>query len=501
MKSNSPSKRLALAVLVVLAWAVVGNAQEKIDVSKLEPVELNWYYDGPGPQKDVALIEAAMNNIIQPKINATIKLHALDWGSYDQKVQVLLAAGEPVDLLFSCSWALQYNNAIAKGWLRDLTPMMDKYAPETKKLFAESKWLENIAIDGKVYNLPAFKEAASTSGIIYSKDMAKKFGLDMSKVKSVKDLEAIFKIVKAKDPTVIPFEMSGGLTIYHAGLAWDVRLQDNVSWLISLDPKTSTWQLASKDPVYRDYLTIASKFYKAGYINQDAATAKDYTAPVKSGKVFSYPVQLKPGKDGEETKALGINLAQIQLSKIVATQGDLTNSMMAIPTNSKNPERALMFYNLMYTDPELINTMDYGIEGTHYVFVDKAKKIIDFPASAEGGSKSGWNHGTNWMFGNQMLSYIFKGEDPEKWNQFLAFNRASERGQDFGFSFDAEPVKKEVAALKNVEDQYRNPLMTGLMDPVTYLAQWESKAKAAGIDKILAEMNKQYAVFKAAKKK
>ncbi|MFD2615305.1 ABC transporter substrate-binding protein [Paenibacillus gansuensis] len=513
MKIKAGIVKFVLPLVLISSMAIAGCsngnnenaakenvAQGNSANSELPPIELDWYYTGPGPQKDVELIEEKMNSYLKDKINTTVKLHALDWGSYDQKISTLLASGEKIDLVVSNSWAFQYPNAVAKGLLTDLTPLLDKYAPETKKLLSERNWIEPQSINGKVYNLPAIKEMASQAGVMFNKDLADKLGIDLTKIKTYKDLEAVFKAVKEKDPSITPFVMTSGLSVFHAGLGWDMTLANSISYAIHLDTATDKWAPVFESPIYKDYLVTTRKYYTEGYINKDAATLKDLAPLVKSGKAFSYPTQLKPGNDKEASKSNGVNLYQVPLSKVVSTQADLTNSMMAIPTTAKDPARSLMFYNLMYTDPYLINLMDYGVEGVHWVWLDKEKQIIDFAPAANGGKDSGWNHGTNWLFGNQLLSYIFKGEDPNKWKNFEEFNKQAVRGPDFGFTFDAEPVKKEVAALKNVDTEYRDSLLSGSIDLDKYLPAFEKKAKDAGLMKVIDEMNKQYEAFKAKKK-
>ncbi|WP_366289041.1 hypothetical protein [Paenibacillus sp. AN1007] len=45
-----------------------------------KPYEVSLFYPGT-PQKDVALVEAEINKKMEPKIGATIKINAVDWGS------------------------------------------------------------------------------------------------------------------------------------------------------------------------------------------------------------------------------------------------------------------------------------------------------------------------------------------------------------------------------------------------------------------------------------
>ena len=48
------------------------------------------------------------------------------------------------------------------------------------------------------------------------------------------------------------------------------------------------------------------------------------------------------------------------------TNGSTTGSMIAVSSNSKNKEKSVEFLNLLNTDKELRNLLNYGIEGTHY---------------------------------------------------------------------------------------------------------------------------------------
>ena len=71
---------------------------------------------------------------------------------------------------------------------------------------------------------------------------------------------------------------------------------------------------------------------------------------------------------------------------------DTTSSqgaMMAISTASKNPERAMMFLNLLNTDPYLMTLLNYGIEGVHYD-MDNGEAVFNVDARA---SYTPWTNG------------------------------------------------------------------------------------------------------------
>jgi putative aldouronate transport system substrate-binding protein len=66
----------------------------------------------------------------------------------------------------------------------------------------------------------------------------------------------------------------------------------------------------------------------------------------------------------------------------------------------------------------------------------------------------------------------------------------------FGFTFNPDPVKTEVAAAMNVLNQYRVGIETGTLDPDKSLPEFNKKLKDAGLEKIIAEKQKQYDEWK-----
>jgi putative aldouronate transport system substrate-binding protein len=153
-----------------------------------------------------------------------------------------------------------------------------------------------------------------------------------------------------------------------------------------------------------------------------------------------------------------------------------------------------MFINMLHQDKYLNNLLNFGIEGVHYD--KKSDNVIDTTKGAKN-----YNLGAAWMFGNQFLNYLLPNEDPQKWEKFKAFNNAGQASLALGFTFDSEPVKSEIAAVNNVNSQYIGALYTGSVDPNEVLPKYEAKLKDAGIDKIIAEKQKQLDAYLATKKK
>ncbi|MDF2921543.1 MAG: hypothetical protein K0R57_457 [Paenibacillaceae bacterium] len=471
-----------------------GSASQTPVKEQLPPYVIDWYLIGTGPQPDAELVEAEINKIVQPKINATVKMHVFPFADYDTKMTALLATGEKVDLMFTSNGNMNYSNLVGKGGLVDLTDKLDKFAPDAKKLLSEG-FLQASTIKGKNYTLAAYKEKGAWLGITANKALMDKYGIDINKINSLEELEPALKTIKENEPTITPLLAVGTTRIPN----FNNRNLWNVSPIHSIVLKKdgSGYTLELDEPEYMSTLNTLNKYYKAGYIPKDAAVMKA-TNDDKVKSAFQFG-QLKPYVDVQISNTVGIPWIYHNFGKPVTTTNDLVGSMMGIPTNSKNPDRVLMFYNMMYTDEQLINLVGRGIEGKHYV--KKGDKRIEYAPDTDNGKKSGYNPNTTWAYGNQYLTYLMPGEPDDIWDQFKKFNSESEAVQDLGFNFDSNSLKTEVAAIKNVETEFRPILETGSVSPDEYVPKFKEKLKAAGIEKVLQEMNKQYAQWKIDNKK
>ena len=162
--------------------------------------------------------------------------------------------------------------------------------------------------------------------------------------------------------------------------------------------------------------------------------------------------------------------------------------MWAVPQFAENPQKSVELLNLLYSDKDLVNLIDWGIEGKHYVKTDTG--VIDYPQGVDANT-TGYALNSGFQFGNQFLSYIWKGDSPDLWKEMDSFNKDAKASKALGFLFDSSSVKTEVAAVSNAINQFKGALEDGLVDPKTELPKFQEKLKAAGIDKIIEEKQKQ----------
>lgn len=467
------------------------------EVKSEKSYEVSLYYPGT-PQKDVAKVEAEINKYMEPKIGATLKINAIDWGQWDNKLNLMISSGEKSDIIFTAAWQ-NYTVNVAKGAFLPLNDLLEKAGKDIVQNL-DPAFLEGSKVDGKNYGVPTNKELAATRGVLVRKDLLDKYKLDITSVTTWADLEPLLKTIKENEPGITPFYMSNstgnGLL---DNLDWDYLGDASVPGVIRKIGSDTTVLNEVETPEFKEAAALARKWFEAGYINSDSATSTVFPKDqAKAGKAFMWTDGMKPGKDKEEEGYVGFPLAQIELTQPTITTGDASGAMLAISRTSQNPEKAMEVINLLHSDRYVNNLLNFGIEGEHYVRKEGSDHIISLPEGIDPNNRT-YNPGAQWQLGNQFLNDLWDNEDPQKWEKFKEFNARGVKSPALGFTFNSQSVKNEIAAVNNVNKQFKPALTSGAVNPDEMLPKYAEKLKAAGIDKIIAEKQKQLDAFLANK--
>lgn len=120
---------------------------------------------------------------------------------YKQKTELMLNAGEPMDLVFTASWLNFFGN-VAKGAFLDLDDLLAKYGQGiTENL--NPIYLEAPRYKGKLYGIPTNKEITQGKAYTYRKDIIDKYNIPIEDIKTMSDFEPWFKLLKEKEPGLI----------------------------------------------------------------------------------------------------------------------------------------------------------------------------------------------------------------------------------------------------------------------------------------------------------
>ncbi|GGF97665.1 ABC transporter substrate-binding protein [Paenibacillus aceti] len=489
MSSKRKKFSLLLASLMALTLLVSAcggkNASNNAagDGKGEKPVELIWYTIGT-PQKDTDKVMEEVNKYTKEKINATVKMKQIDFGDYNQKMQVMAASGEPMDILFTSSWAFDYVQNARKGAFMELDDLLKTHGQGIVEAL-DPAFLEGSKVDGHNYAIPANKELPAQEVWRFNKELADKYNLDISSVRSMESLEPLLKTIKENEPGITPYAM---VKDFVPLMPFDYIIE-KLPMAVRID--TTDYKVINmlETQEAKDALKTVHEYYKAGYISPEVATTSSVDDLYKSGKWFMDRASTQPFAENLWSASYGYPVVSTPAGDPYIYNWSVMGSMQAISANSKYPEKAMEFLNLLNTDPVLRNMIDSGIEGVHYEKVgDNVMKNLDESKNYDMPTFS---------LGNLMITYLNEGDPENKWDEFKKFNESGINAPLLGFNFDSSKVTTELAAVQNVKEEYWSALMTGTVNPDEYLPKAIEKFKAAGIDKIIEEAQKQIDEWRA----
>ncbi|MCF0230559.1 MAG: extracellular solute-binding protein, partial [Parasporobacterium sp.] len=319
-----------------------------------------------GSIEDSQKVEDEINAYIEPLINATVKFEWLDLGDYVDQINVKLASGDVIDVLpnFSMMMPAMY----ASESIMPLGDLVAQYGDGIVAALGED-YLNCGKINGELYSIPITNAFAQNSAFIYRQDIAEELNLDFSNVKTLEDMEGIFEQVQAAHPELTMICCNSFTDPQLREYDWE-GLSDEYGVL--MDPVNSTEVVdLFETEEYMDYCKLMNDWYSKGYIQSDCATCTEQlTSLLDSGLYFGTIAKDYPGNVEEKFGTSKYQIKAVQLTEQISTTTLVTNNVMTIPTTSQNPEKAMQFINLLYTDEKVQNLISYGIEGEHYRLVD-----------------------------------------------------------------------------------------------------------------------------------
>jgi putative aldouronate transport system substrate-binding protein len=486
-KTLLPALSAALAGLLLLS---LGACKGKIQAAGVveEPYKIVMISMVSTPLPDVGLVQAAINERIKDR-NMEVELLVISSSALAQQSNLMISGGEKLDLIPVLNTT--FNSDVAQGKLLGLNDLLKTAGKEAAAVVGD-EYLKAGTVKGVVYGIPSLRDMAASYGICMRKDILDKYNIRAEDIKTVDDISRMFALVSAGEPNMyMTFGQRSSLTMVSQLLTdWD-GLGDNFGVLMNHGQDTPFKVVnlyATKE--YENKLRLVRDWYQKGYIVPDAATNTE-RAPtlVGAGQLFSFASNLKPGFDTQSTvSAGGVEMVTATIMPAFSTTTQVGVLNWALPITCKNPEKTMEFLNLLFTDTEIINLIDWGIEGVHYVKMND--NVITYPSGVNA-SNTGYFMNRSWVFGNSLAAYVWEGNPPDYNKQLDEFNKTAIKSKALGFSFDATPVRSAVAAVNNVAQEYLLSLEYGMVDVDTTLPRFIKALEDAGINQIIAEKQRQ----------
>jgi putative aldouronate transport system substrate-binding protein len=523
-----------VAMLTVTASAFTAcstKKEEKTDTSttttaKAQPGEIKFFIRATSDQaKNYQPVFDEFEKRTKDTLNTHINVTVIPAADYKTQMQLKITAQEDMDLVFDAGF-LNLNTFATQGVYQDLSKYFNNDAyPGLKKSFSKD-YLDANKVFDKLIAVPITNTFIDMNGFYYRKDLVKKYGL--KDINTYDDLEAYWKAIQANEKGMTPLGAKGALgrnfqdeTRARDGHIYTVTgVPGGVEVGISGDGKKVLAVTSQADPTSA-FASYPSPWNKpdtknfdmvkkyANYINQDAMVTKEIDPLFTAGKVgtiegtinsyANFSSQLSKNVPGSELGFWLSNDDQRNLKeKAILTTYQAWN-FLCVPTNSKNADRSMKFLDWVFSSQENNDLFQYGIEGKNWEKVgDKSWKL-----------PTGVDPSTNYAFPGFELTWnpnytrLPDGVPTDIQKMFQYEYNASSFTKSFlaGFTFDNTNVKSEIAKLTEVDSKYNPTLQVGLESSISdTLAKKLADQKAAGLDKVKAEIQTQVQKFLDSKK-
>jgi putative aldouronate transport system substrate-binding protein len=461
----------------------------------LEPVELTWYMSGV-PNSGEQEVYAAVNEYLKKKINTTVNFKVFAPSEYNDRMSVKIAAGEEFDLMFTADWINNFYQNISKGAFTDVSKLLPEYAP--KRYAAVPQWVwDGMSVDGHLYGMVngfiAWQDA-----VYVRDDLAAKYKLEKN-IRELADFEPFFLRV-LEGEGYAPFPLAGGnrngqfINILSVGSGLEFVAGLGLPAGFFIDDKSVTVINPYATEEMKKHYELLNKWYELGIINSDAPVLQNTDALRQSGRFAAGTTgAFYKGVDEEQINNRGgFKTTSYITSDPYVPFDAITKTITAVSATSKNPERAVMVYELANTDREFFRLLAAGIEGKHYI--DKGNNFIE--PIADSGYPGGWS----WAWADLDRNGFLIAGTPEgvaegKINGVLT----ADPSPILGFSLDTSPIKTELAQITSVIDESLPVLSVGAVDPTAELAKLNERLKSAGLDRFISEIQKQIDAYLADK--
>ena len=475
-------KKLCITVLCMVAAVSVlfaAGGQDKGNSSGGTPT-LKWGTVGSGMPKNYEAWVQKVNAYIEPKIGAKVDVEVIGWGDWDTRRNIILTSNEPFDIIFGNDGT--FLNDITLGALLDIRPYVDKAAALKKLIPAD--YFRACTVNGKLYGIPTYKDSSMTQYFVWDKAMLDKYGItDYEKINSLADAYPVLeKITQGEKKPSFPLPYTG---VYQIFSLYDSIGLGSIGVGVRYDDKSGKVQNLFEAKDIRDQLQIIRKMYQNGIINKDAFTAREVPAPGTICNIaWGWPLAAKtvwgPQRNSEAVVS--------QFCPTLLMNNTVQGSINSVSVNSKYPDKAVALLQLINTDSKLRDMFYFGEEGVNFNYVDK------------NGSKRVEKINNDWTMAGYTQATFFNvsqlaSDTVNQWDEVKMLNEKAAPSVMLGFQLDTSKFETELANCRQVYESNKSELLTGARDTDTALNDMIKQLKAAGIDTIIAECQKQVNAF------
>lgn len=386
-------KVISLLLIILTSFVGLTGCSQKQETSKSldenQKITIKYWVPFTPNQYIKSLNESEMYKELERRTNVHVEFIHPAEGQEKEQFNLMITSDELPDVIqnYASEYKGGIDKAIEDGVYLRLNELIDKYAPNYKKLLQEDPELaRQVTTDkGNIYCFALIGEDKNEPawwGPVVRKDWLDELGL--KEPETIDEWENVLRQFKTKKkieaPLVINKKGIDGYGVFVS--AFDIgpgfyRKGDKIHY-------------GPIEEGFKEYLKLMNKWYKEGLIDKDFATRdrKSREALITSGKAGAFITeygladQYIASIKSTDPKAKFTPVIYPSLRKGEKVHYRVVNfrngGFEAVITSAcKNPERVVKWFDYAYSKEGYL-LFNYGLEGKTYVMEEGKPKFTDF---------------------------------------------------------------------------------------------------------------------------
>ena len=518
--AHSPRRRLylTLALILIVPFAVYGAGEEEsAGAAAAEPkmVRLVATLWGDEPVDEKRVQDAINERLKADGLNLYYERTWIPFGggaTWEQKTNLMLSTGEEFELLSVLQDRWPVSQYVGQGAAHAIDEYLDEYGPAIMEGIPDNLW-KDVTINGKIYALPAYfaPMTSNIERISIRKDLYDKHGLDIPQTRE--ELIRASEIIHANEPDLKPrawTKLGHDPSVFlHRGYAtYPFTVQDEMIY-IDQQGNVKAWIETEE---FKQDSAFWRELYVKGLVHPDLLPGgSDLRHRELNKEAFTFehsiwhPTSIQGNEPEGEYMTILLYPDEVKFNSFGMRNGTL------VPITTKHPEAAIQFLNWVYSSQENHDLLALGIEGIHW---QESDTVLTWNNPYAAGSKTSWqspavekivdpetnqalyNH---WVFliGQLRWMRISPLSHPSQLEERDPAYTNVEDSITIGFAFDSSPVATEYANLKAMIAENVWPMRFGVVDYDEAYDRALKNMKAAGLDRVIEEYQKQFSAYMA----
>ncbi|MFP4976594.1 extracellular solute-binding protein [Paenibacillus sp. CN-4] len=469
-----------------------------------EVVRIKYVVPGTEPKDYQKVFEKVNEKLAADGVGVEVEKIFIPWDAWDQKLNLMLSTGEDFDLFHVMQDRTPYSNYYTRGALADISDAIEKYGANLKKYIPEDIF-NGAKIGGKYYIVPSYwVEMASEGQFNIRRDILRENNLQEPKTPAelISAWETVMKNWKGKNKPYLGTRADFDPISLHTSIlhrtydTFPFTVKDKFFY-VNQNGEVKSWIETDE---FKQDAAFMRELYTKGITNPDILVMKQeqVDAQLDSGEWF---VRLGTGgslnglqKYNPEATVDDIGVVWFNPEKEYLRPLSFKNGN-AVPANSKHPEAAVKFMDWMLASQENYDLVQYGIEGEHYTKDgDKGLKPIKDPNN----NNNPRYRGSDSQNGNvNFMRFDPESSIPDNNKVLFEPNPNAVNSIAANFIFDPTNVRTEYTNILSEASASITPIYMGVLDYDKAFPEALDKMKKAGLDKVVAEYQKQFQEYQS----